>query len=279
MKIVPAPFSVRFEEIDAKRAQELLDTNIATNRNQSKSRAGRYTTDIVSGHWMTTHQGIALNENGQLIDGQHRLKGIVDADKIVPGISVTMMICEGVPMNTFTTMDAGMNRTAHSFLEGSYGTSRVALARAIISINDSDGVASVVNVRRVDVPTHRIIDLLQENPEVAAYGEKYAKLAGAATKKMIKGTSAAGLLIGGYIAGREDNSKWDLWWGEVTDYLDAKGLPAGSPVKALTMCGDSSSNRSGEAYMRAIIAGKKYADGETYSKAIAIRAGYTLKVW
>lgn len=39
-----------------------------------------YAEDLAAGRWKLTHQGIAFDVAGQLIDGQHRLSAIVEAD-------------------------------------------------------------------------------------------------------------------------------------------------------------------------------------------------------
>ncbi len=44
------------------------------------------------GHWAVTHQGIAFDTNGNLIDGQHRLEAIR-----ISGVSVKIMVTTGVP--------------------------------------------------------------------------------------------------------------------------------------------------------------------------------------
>lgn len=58
--------------------------------------------DIRNGNWKVTHQGICFDENGKLVDGQHRLHAIVEANQpvrimvsIVPGITAQDPIDEG----------------------------------------------------------------------------------------------------------------------------------------------------------------------------------------
>ena len=51
-----------------------------------------YATDMKAGNWGVTGQGISFDENGNLMDGQHRLSAIVKA-----GVTMDMVVLWGVP--------------------------------------------------------------------------------------------------------------------------------------------------------------------------------------
>lgn len=59
------------------------------------------------GEWVLTHQGIAFDIFGNLVDGQHRLTAIA-----ISGISVHMMVTTGVPIESISEMDQGIRRNA-----------------------------------------------------------------------------------------------------------------------------------------------------------------------
>lgn len=61
---------------------------------------------IRRGEWVTTHQGIAVSENGRLLDGQHRLAAIAEA-----GITCRIAVATGVPEGAYAAMDRGVLRT------------------------------------------------------------------------------------------------------------------------------------------------------------------------
>lgn len=61
---------------------------------------------IKRGRWRTTHQGIAIDLDGYLIDGQHRLLAIVESGKSV-GVSVT----RGLDKAAYHDIDCGLSRT------------------------------------------------------------------------------------------------------------------------------------------------------------------------
>jgi hypothetical protein len=69
------------------------------------------------GEWVLTHQGIAFDRDGNLVDGQHRLTAIVQT-----GIGATLMITEGVPSESISEMDLGLRRNAATRMNVDKGT-------------------------------------------------------------------------------------------------------------------------------------------------------------
>src|SRR6266704_2773676 len=63
------------------------------------------------GEWLVTHQGIAFDVNGVLVDGQHRLAAIIEAERPVE-LTVFSEVAEG----TFDVLDIGKRRTAADVL-------------------------------------------------------------------------------------------------------------------------------------------------------------------
>src|ERR1700759_5298586 len=61
---------------------------------------------IERGEFKLTHQGIAFSKTGRLLDGQHRLMAIVEADK-----AVSLMVTRDADEETFTALDIGARRS------------------------------------------------------------------------------------------------------------------------------------------------------------------------
>ena len=106
-------------------AQEWLLTN-TLNRPLSKGTVTQLARAIERGEWKLTHQGIAFDEQGRLVDGQHRLKAVVKA-----GTSVDMLVAHGVPRSAFTVMDTGRKRTGRDALALAGEAHSVHLAAAL----------------------------------------------------------------------------------------------------------------------------------------------------
>jgi hypothetical protein len=78
------------EQIGPDIAKKYLEHN-RCNRPLSKTHKDRLAKAIKDGEWFLTHQGIAFDQNSDLVDGQHRLAAIVDA-----GVCVPIMVSRGV---------------------------------------------------------------------------------------------------------------------------------------------------------------------------------------
>ncbi|MFC9953182.1 hypothetical protein ACFVIN_22370 [Streptomyces prasinus] len=91
-------------------AAEWLTRN-TSNRPLSKATVQQLAARIQRGEWQLTHQGIAFDEDGVLIDGQHRLAAVVKA-----GLTVPLTVARGVPRTAFTVMDTGRKRTGRDTL-------------------------------------------------------------------------------------------------------------------------------------------------------------------
>lgn len=58
------------------------------------------------GHFMLTHQGIAVAEDGYLLDGQHRLWTVLEQ-----GLPIAILVARNVPNEIFPVIDTGKRRT------------------------------------------------------------------------------------------------------------------------------------------------------------------------
>lgn len=99
----------------------MLETRNENNRKISEGVVDKYARDMENGDWCLTHQGIAIDVNGQLLDGQHRLAAVVKAKK-----NILMMVTVGVPLSfnnnghktdTFACIDGVRPRGANVVLE------------------------------------------------------------------------------------------------------------------------------------------------------------------
>lgn len=73
-------FGVSVGVITPEMAVKMLALNAHNNRKKKPRRIPRYISDMKSGSWMTTHEGVAFNALGELMDGQNRLMACIEAD-------------------------------------------------------------------------------------------------------------------------------------------------------------------------------------------------------
>ena len=113
-------------------AAEYLKKN-TRNRNLQQVVVDRYADDMARGNWQLTHQGIAFNADGVLLDGQHRLAAVIKA-----GVTVEMMVAFGVADKAQGDMDSQQVRKVSHSLTIAYGTSvsdrDVAVAKMIFCV-------------------------------------------------------------------------------------------------------------------------------------------------
>jgi hypothetical protein len=206
----------RVQTITPAKAAAMLAAN-TSNRPLSKAVVRSFTDAIRRGEWMVTHQGIALDTDGVLIDGQHRLAAVVEADQ-----PVDMLVMTGVDAGTFDVLDIGKRRNAADVLaiEGEKSTSMLAAMVRTVWLyenrpeaNWSSGSAGVSN--------HQIVTTLEQHPRLREFvkvGERVATATG-----MIK--SAAG--AASYLV-EQANKRADLggWYDGV---IDGTGLPKQDP--------------------------------------------------
>ena len=95
------------EQITPVVAAQLIDEHLTPfikNDKNSQRRLNQVTVEeyaraMRSGVWILTHQGIAIDDNGLLIDGQHRLHAVIKS-----GVAVKMQVTRDIPAKTANTL-------------------------------------------------------------------------------------------------------------------------------------------------------------------------------
>lgn len=108
-KLEPVDHSMRFRviRVTPEMAQELLKNNHPNNRRPKWGKIQQYANDMASGLWKLTHQGIAIDKDGWLVDGQNRLQAVLDSGKSVP-----MLVVTGVQTRSMVATDCNATRSA-----------------------------------------------------------------------------------------------------------------------------------------------------------------------
>lgn len=141
----------------------LENRNLAANRNMSEHVAAKYAKEMAEGRWLFTHQGIAFDTEGWLIDGQHRLRAIV-----LSGTAVEMFVVPDCDAATFAVLDNGYKRQAAHLIQ-SPGSRVVAAAARILAVVTGEfaGVHVKDGVYDTQMPTDVIIRVVEAWPELA----------------------------------------------------------------------------------------------------------------
>lgn len=100
---------------------------------------------IKRGEWIPTHQGVAFSQSGKLIDGQHRLEAIVEAN-----IPVEMLVVTGVRDDAYKVLDNGIKRTMADLTGMHMRTAEVCRVLARLAyggdtVNSADQILEIYN--------------------------------------------------------------------------------------------------------------------------------------
>lgn len=100
-----AQFQTTIVEMTPERAKKILADN-GRNRVLRTPQVEFHLNNINQGLWELTHQGVAIDTNGELLDGQHRLQAIAMSGKTVP-----IMLTEGLKPELMNVIDTGARRS------------------------------------------------------------------------------------------------------------------------------------------------------------------------
>jgi hypothetical protein len=191
----------RVQTITPAKAAEMLEAN-TTNRPLSRPVVRAFADAMKRGDWMVTHQGIAFDSSGLLVDGQHRLAAVIEAD-----LPVEMTVFTDVDEGTFDVLDTGKRRNAADVLaiEGEKSSSTLAaMVRTVWMYENrpdqswSGGGATVTN--------HQIVETLDAHPKLRDYvtvGERLSVATG-----MIKSAGGAASYLASRVSRRAELDEW-----------------------------------------------------------------------
>lgn len=163
-KVPPTP-TAELITVTPELAEKMLGKNLR-NRNLRPTKVGTLASTIRSGDWMVTGEGIKFDTTGRLIDGQHRLSAIIEADE-----SVDMFVFRDLNPDVQMVIDTGAKRSAADALKfaGVPGESNVLAAMARIAVVWNEGGyqrAGASSFRR-EVTNTEVVEWVLENPAAA----------------------------------------------------------------------------------------------------------------
>ena len=131
-------------------AADLL-RNRPANRPVSKARVRELVEDLRSGRWTTNGESIIVDQDLELIDGQHRLLAVQES-----GIAITAMVVVGVDPAVMPTIDQGRARSgADALAASSVPRARdvAAVARWLWRVEHEHMRVQAVPLRNPELPT------------------------------------------------------------------------------------------------------------------------------
>lgn len=244
------------EEIGPTLAAAYLEKN-THNRPLRQSHVAALSAAIRRGEWVLTHESIAFDVDDRLIDGQHRLRAIVDS-----GVACRLKVSRGCDRDSFMVIGSGRPRAASDALSldgEKNGRSIAAIVRVIIggktnTHNGNNGSASAVAV----------IGFMQSSP--------YADLVRMSAEKNVH-SIVAGVFIRAVIAGKIKAQKA---LDALTVYQDQSWNGAGDTMRILRRAVERARRDRGLIYGYAVRAVRAVARGETIGKLYAADEDFDL---
>lgn len=164
-------------EVTPAMAAKWLDAN-THNRGFRRDKIEAYARDILAGTWTENGDAVRFDENGVLLDGQHRLAAITEAQKPVP-----MFIVTGLPPEAQETMDSGIRRTLSDVLqlrgEVDVHTLAAVVRRALTYTHYANDRMHGFT-RRDTFTNAECLDFLNKHPELRSY-TRHGKLVARST--------------------------------------------------------------------------------------------------
>jgi len=102
IKVTPEQAKEWIENANAKNPRKAINWGNVT----------RFAEIMEAGKFTTTHQGIAFDRFGNLVDGQHRLLAVIKS-----GVAIYLMVTTGVSMHCVPDMDQGSKRNTATILD------------------------------------------------------------------------------------------------------------------------------------------------------------------
>jgi len=194
------------------------------NRRISQMAVRAYSQDMAHGRWDEgTHQAIALDKNGQILDGQQRLAAIVES-----GVSVWMWMHTGLEPESIHFMDKGRKRSVADSVHIDGGAHGETVAAGIRNYLFYKCVPNVVWTGHRS-PTHAdVFDYYQSNLERCNWSARLAVQTQKQYKLLVR-SQIAGFLLIAVATGLYEDEHLERFCDRLGSGLE---LPESSPIAA-----------------------------------------------
>lgn len=163
--------TARFETITPEIARRFLDSGYGMNRNPSKVLVQSLVQAILTDAFKMNGESIIINEKGQLVDGQHRMLAVLEANK-----AVKMLVARGLSVGSEDTVDTGNGRKGSDVLTmKGFGRKFAGLlamaAKREMTFNNNSGRFEASHIIRKIYNNHKLLVFVDGNPEIISAAE------------------------------------------------------------------------------------------------------------
>lgn len=152
-------------------AKKMLDGNL-NNRKLRKFRVAQYADAMKRGMWDIQNDAITISKSGKLLNGQHRLTAIVEADQ-----ACQCLVLRGVDESTYSVIDSGLARTVNDSLHaaglGLNSTHMSPMAKTLIAM---DAGLSIYDTNALALVQRRdVVEYVENNGEILTWALHLAR--------------------------------------------------------------------------------------------------------
>ena len=186
------------------------------NRPLRKAVISAYASDMTAGRWQQNGETIKRTIDGKLLDGQHRLHAIARA-----GVAVKMLVIDGLPEDSFHTIDTGMRRSNAQLvgLAGKTNSSAQASIARWIALME---ISQANKMGRGAVTVQQVFEVLERHPLIPHFAQRHTH------KRSLIPAAAISVLV--LAAERYGQALADDF---LTSFKSGEGLKKGDPVYEL----------------------------------------------
>lgn len=148
------------EIVTPEMASAWLDTNHA-NRRLRRTFVTQLARAILRGEWLLNGETIKFDRDGSLLDGQHRLSAIVEADKSIP-----LTIVRGLDHAAQETVDIGAKRSMADMLKMRGEASATSLASTLRLLVNYEQRETFKFPPEAHPTAQQMFDLLERQPDI-----------------------------------------------------------------------------------------------------------------
>jgi hypothetical protein len=197
--------NVRVVQMTAKLAEQILENN-RLNRSLRTGIVERYARDMIAGNWRMNAETIKMTADGDLLDGQHRLYAVILASETRPGISISMMVAEGLDPSVMPTIDTGAPRSFSDVLSIDKETNTTMVASAIRLLAWWEAHPRPASAQGLRVSHSELHAILEKNRDI------FDRASDVAAMKKARKIVPPGILLFVYrMAHRVDSAKAGMW--------------------------------------------------------------------
>jgi hypothetical protein len=150
------------EKITPEIATKLIeDSKDIRNRNVSDGHVKWLADQMKSGKWVLNGEAIILDDEGQIVDGQHRLWAVIQSET-----AIESLVTRGVDRKGFATIDTGAARTAANVLAIVGKKDANALGAALSLIHRHEVGQMLAHGKDAGFTTATGLAILRRHPEI-----------------------------------------------------------------------------------------------------------------